>query len=63
MKKIFLVSFCLISIVLLSGCATIGHGVGGLFSLLGTIVGGTFQLIGKALDIVAKMPKPPPGIF
>ena len=46
-----------------SGCATIGQGLGGIFSLFGKAIGGTFHLVGKILDIVAKMPKPPPGVF
>ncbi len=54
---------CLVFLVTQSGCSTIGQATGGFFSLVGTLVGGTFKVIGKVLDVVAKMPKPPPGVF
>jgi hypothetical protein len=38
-----------------NGCA--------ILQIPGQIIGGVFQLVGKALDIVARMPKPPPGVF
>ena len=63
LKSFMIIGLLLLMVVSVSGCATIGQGVGGLFSLAGKVVGGTFQLIGKVLDVAAKMPKPPPWFF
>lgn len=63
LKIAALLSICLVFIVTQSGCSTMGQATGGLFNLVGTIIGGTFKVIGKVLDVVAKMPKPPPGVF
>ena len=63
LKIAALLGICLVFIVTQSGCATIGQATGGLFNLFGAVIGGTFKLIGKVLDFVAKMPKPPPGVF
>ena len=63
LKIAALLSICLVFIVTQSGCATMGQATGGLFNLVGTIIGGTFKMVGKVLDFVAKMPKPPPGVF
>ena len=62
-RRNVLVVICLLIIFTQSGCATLGAGVGGIFGIIGQIIGGVFNLAGKALDIVARMPKPPPGIF
>lgn len=58
-----LLAICLVLIVTQSGCSTLGQATGGVFNLVGTVIGGTFKVIGKVLDVVAKMPKPPPGVF
>lgn len=63
LKIATLLGICLVLIVTQSGCSTLGQATGGVFNLVGTLVGGTFKVIGKVLDIVAKMPKPPPGVF
>ena len=63
LKNFMVISLLLLMVVSVSGCATIGQGIGGIFNLFGTIIGGTFRLIGKVLDVVARMPKPPPGVF
>jgi hypothetical protein len=49
---LILVSFLCIT---LSGCA--------LLQVPGQLIGGTFSLLGKVLDIAKAMPKPPPGVF
>lgn len=58
-----LLAICLVLLVTQSGCSTLGQATGGVFNLVGTVIGGTFKVIGKVLDVVAKMPKPPPGVF
>ena len=30
---------------------------------IGAIIGGSLKLVGKVLDIVSKLPMPPPGVF
>lgn len=47
--------FFLMVVVSLSGCA--------LLSLPALIIGETFKLIGQVLQIVSRLPKPPPGVF
>ena len=47
----------------LTGCATLGAATGGLFDLTSTLVKLPFDVLGKVLDFVSKMPKPPPGVF
>ena len=55
MKK-SLFALCLVMAVLtLSGCE--------LLSLPGMIIGGTFDLLGKALSVADSLPKPPPWVF
>lgn len=34
-----------------------------LLALPGQIIGGAFDLLGKALQVADSMPKPPPGVF
>ena len=46
-----------------AGCATLGAATGGLFDLTSTLVKLPFDILGKVLDFVSKMPKPPPGVF
>ncbi len=41
--------------VTLSGCQ--------LLALPAQIIGGTFDLLGKALQVADALPKPPPGLF
>lgn len=47
----------------LLGCSTLGSAGTGLANGLSTLVMLPFKIAGKVLDIVAKMPKPPPGVF
>jgi len=46
---------CAIVMMSLSGCA--------LLAVPATIIGESFKIIGQVLQIVSKMPKPPPGVF
>ncbi len=48
---ICLIVFCLTQ----TGCQ--------LLSLPGQIIGGTFGLLGKVLQVADGLPKPPPGVF
>ncbi len=61
-KKSWILLLFLMAIVL-TGCATVGAAAGGFTSLLGLLISGTFNVIGKALEIAGSLPKPPPGVF
>ena len=34
-----------------------------LLQIPATIIGESFKLVGKVLDLVGKLPMPPPGVF
>lgn len=55
MKKALFVLCLLVLAGTLSGCA--------LLSLPGQIIGGAFDLLGKALVVADGLPKPPPWVF
>jgi hypothetical protein len=50
-RTVFMIAMCMCT----SGCQ--------LLALPATIVGGTFDLLGKALQLASALPKPPPGVF
>jgi hypothetical protein len=54
-KKQLFILFLLLTMFIHSGCA--------LLQVPFTLVGGTFKLVGKLLQMVDKLPKPPPGVF
>ncbi|HLF17375.1 MAG TPA: hypothetical protein VI749_00575 [Candidatus Omnitrophota bacterium] len=51
--KLFL---CLVLLFSLSGCAS-------LLAIPAELIGGTFKILGKLIDLAARLPKPPPGVF
>ena len=54
-KYFLCVASLLLMALTLSGCS--------LLSLPGQIIGGTFDLLGQALNVAGSMPKPPPWVF
>lgn len=54
-KKLLLLIILSVVCLSCSGCA--------LLTLPFQVIGGTFQLLGKALAIADSLPKPPPGVF
>ncbi len=63
-EKYFVIFSALVLLCLFNaGCATMGAATGGLFDLTNTLVKLPFDILGKVLDFVSKMPKPPPGVF
>ncbi|OGX35616.1 MAG: hypothetical protein A3C36_01005 [Omnitrophica WOR_2 bacterium RIFCSPHIGHO2_02_FULL_52_10] len=54
-KKQLLILLLVLGTMMQSGCA--------LIQLPFTVVGGVFKLVGKLLQVVDKLPKPPPGVF
>ena len=59
MKKPFHLTIlfaCFIFVLTLSGCASI-------LAIPAEIIGGTFKLLGQILQVVSRLPKPPPGVF
>jgi len=62
--KRFLLTLSIFTFVCsLSGCATLGYAVSGLTQIVTTAIVLPFKLVGKVLDVVKTMPKPPPGVF
>ena len=55
LRKKFLIFLLLMFVVTQSGCS--------LLQIPFTIVGESLKLVGKVLDIVGKLPKPPPGVI
>ena len=56
LNKKYCLTFLLLFVVFTqSGCA--------LLQIPGSLINGTFSLLGKVLGVVEKMPKPPPGVF
>ncbi len=56
---VFLLLFC----SFISGCATIGGASSGFAGALSSILMLPFKALGGILDIVSKLPKPPPGVI
>ena len=54
-RKYIFVVFMLMFVVGLSGCA--------LLTIPGMLIGGTFDLLGKLLGVVSRLPMPPPGVI
>lgn len=53
-RLLLIILLCSVAFVL-SGCT--------LLQIPGQLIGGTFSLLGKLLDIAKQLPKPPPGVF
>jgi len=47
---------CLAAILSLSGCAS-------LLAIPVEVIGGTFKLLGQIIELIGRLPKPPPGVF
>ena len=54
-KKQALGALLVVFVLTQSGCA--------ILKVPFTLVGGVFKLVGKVLQVVDKLPKPPPGVF
>lgn len=54
-RTVFNILCLLVAAFILSGCS--------LLTLPGQIIGGTFDLLGKLLQVADGLPKPPPGVF
>ena len=54
--NIIILACCVLIVLSLSGCAA-------LLAIPAEIIGGTFRLIGQVLQVVSRMPMPPPGVF
>ncbi len=55
-RKKFLLFLLLLSVVFLSGCATLGPLVGGAATGLGALIALPFKLLGVAVGIAKKVP-------
>jgi hypothetical protein len=54
--NIVVIVFCFLVVLSLAGCAP-------LLAIPAEIIGGTFKLLGQILQLVSRLPKPPPGVF
>lgn len=62
-KRILSFLLSLVLCVNLAGCSTLGSASAGFVGMLTTVVLLPFKVAEQAINIVNKLPMPPPGVF